>query len=455
MIDKKTIVTLLFLGYCFVGIGQFSAEQIITQEAQGARSVVAADLDGDGYQDVISSNQFVSEIVWNRNLGNGAFSERIVIASLQESINAHVGDVDGDGDIDVIAVSTPLDKIVWYENLDGQATFGAEQLISNTSDFVTFIFPIDIDGDGDLDMVSGSDGSGIQWHTNLDGQGTSWGTQLVDNKNSRSVAVADVDGDEDLDIVAASSGGETVVWYENLNGQGDFAPLQVIFGQQSAVASVVTADIDGDGDMDVVGCTFVNSELSWYENLDGAGTFGPPQVFGTGIEGAFNLEVADLDNDGDPDVACSFSVDDTVAWYENTDGLGVFGAPQILNDNADSTRWVIAADLDNDGDNDVVSASRNDNKIAWYENFTILGLEENILEGVEVYPNPSRDILYVQIPAGIAISEINIRNIQGKTVLQPVKAENYQIDVSGLASGVYFITVSTSRQAITKRVIIQ
>lgn len=444
------------MGCSFIGFGrQFSEEKIITLEAAGARTVAAADLDGDGFQDVISSNQFVSEIVWNRNLGNGTFSERIVIAFLQESINAHVGDIDGDGDIDVIAVSTPLDKIVWYENLDGQGTFGEEQLISNTSDFVTFILPVDIDSDGDLDMVSGSDGSGIQWHANLNGQGTSWGIQLVDNKNSRSLAVADLDGDDDLDIVAASSGDETVVWYENLDGQGNFAPLQVIFGQQSAVTSVVTADIDGDGDFDVVSSTSTNSELVWYENLDGEGNFGPKNIFGTGIEGAFNLEVADLDNDGNPDVACAFTIDDTVAWYENTDGLGAFGASQILNDNADSTRWVIAADLDNDGDNDVVSASRNDNKIAWYENFTILGLEENKLEGIHIYPNPSRDILYVDIPAGIVISEINIRDIQGKTALRPFKADSYKIDVSQLASGVYFVTVRSSGQAITKRIVVQ
>ncbi|MFT5891223.1 MAG: hypothetical protein ACI9Y7_001324 [Dokdonia sp.] len=103
----------------------------------------------------------------------------------------------------------------------------------------------------------------------------------------------------------------------------------------------------------------------------------------------------------------------------------------------------------------MVSASRNDDKIAWYENFTILGLEENRLEEIKIYPNPSKDLLYVQIPTNIDVLEINIRNIQGKTVLQPFKRDSNQIDVSHLASGVYFITVSTSRQAITKRIIIQ
>ena len=54
-------------------------------------------------------------------------------------------------------------------------------------------------------------------------------------------------------------------------------------------------------------------------------------------------------------------------WYEN-DGNGNFGSQQIITTAADGAWSVHAADLDGDGDLDVLSASRNDNKIAWYEN---------------------------------------------------------------------------------------
>lgn len=57
---------------------------------------------------------------------------------------------------------------------------------------------------------------------------------------------------------------------------------------------------------------------------------------------------------------------DEVAWYEN-DGNEFF-ATHILTTGADQARSVYAADVDADGDTDVLSASFGDDKIAWYEN---------------------------------------------------------------------------------------
>ena len=54
--------------------------------------------------------------------------------------------------------------------------------------------------------------------------------------------------------------------------------------------------------------------------------------------------------------------------YENIDGLGTFGTQQVITTEADGARSVYAADVDGDGDVDVLSASRFDDKIAWYEN---------------------------------------------------------------------------------------
>jgi hypothetical protein len=45
-----------------------------------------------------------------------------------------------------------------------------------------------------------------------------------------------------------------------------------------------------------------------------------------------------------------------------------FGPQQVITNQADGTQSVYAADLDGDGDTDVLSASEIDNKIAWYEN---------------------------------------------------------------------------------------
>ena len=75
----------------------------------------------------------------------------------------------------------------------------------------------------------------------------------------------------------------------------------------------------------------------------------------------------DLDGDGDADVLSASANDDKIAWYENLGG-GSFGVQQVITTSAAGAWSVHAADLDGDGDADVLSASDYDNKIAWYEN---------------------------------------------------------------------------------------
>jgi hypothetical protein len=76
---------------------------------------------------------------------------------------------------------------------------------------------------------------------------------------------------------------------------------------------------------------------------------------------------ADLDGDGDKDVLMASFSDDKIAWYENQ-GSGKFGQQQLITTKADGAESVFATDLDGDGDPDVLSASAIDEKIAWYEN---------------------------------------------------------------------------------------
>jgi len=89
-------------------------------------------------------------------------------------------------------------------------------------------------------------------------------------------------------------------------------------------------------------------------------------VITTSAHGAQSVYVADLEGDGDLDIL-SASWDDKIAWYEN-DGSGQFGFQQVITYLADGASSVYAADLDGDGDLDVLSASVLNHTIAWYEN---------------------------------------------------------------------------------------
>jgi hypothetical protein len=86
--------------------------------------------------------------------------------------------------------------------------------------------------------------------------------------------------------------------------------------------------------------------------------------------GPFSIHAADLDGDGDLDVLSASSRDGTIAWYENADGLGQFGPRQVITRQTFSARLVFAADVDGDGDVDLLAASDLDDKVVWYENLS-------------------------------------------------------------------------------------
>ncbi|NRB70690.1 MAG: midcut-by-XrtH protein, partial [Xanthomonadales bacterium] len=83
-----------------------------------------------------------------------------------------------------------------------------------------------------------------------------------------------------------------------------------------------------------------------------ATTFGAQQVISSAADGAFDVATADLDGDGDLDVLSASRFDNKIAWYKN-DGAGSFGAQQVISTDADGAYSVATADLDGDGDLDV------------------------------------------------------------------------------------------------------
>ena len=86
----------------------------------------------------------------------------------------------------------------------------------------------------------------------------------------------------------------------------------------------------------------------------------------TGADGVTSATMADVDGDGDMDMLSASQNDDKIAWYEN-DGNENF-IEHVISTGADVAQSVATADVDGDGDMDVLSASFTDDKIAWYEN---------------------------------------------------------------------------------------
>ena len=183
-----------------------------------------------------------------------------------------------------------------------------------------------------------------------------WPQQVIttDADIATSVYAEDLDGDGDADVLSASYIDDKIAWYENLGG-GRFSAQQVITIAADGARSVYAEDLDGDGDADVLSASERDDKIAWYEN-QGGGSFSSQQVITTAADSARSVYAEDLDGDGDADVLSAWTGterDDKIAWYENQGG-GSFSSQQVITTAADSARSVYAADLDGDGDADVL-----------------------------------------------------------------------------------------------------
>jgi uncharacterized repeat protein (TIGR01451 family) len=337
------------------------------------RAVYAADVDGDGDLDVLAASFFGAKIAWHENLGGGtSWALRTIATTVEGDSSVYAADLDGDGDLDALSASASDDKIAWYRNdtIHRSATFVAAPAISTAADAARSVYPGDVDGDGDLDALSASNNDDkIAWYENAGG-GTSWISHTVSTaaNGAQSVHAADVDGDGDLDALSASFFDDTIAWYENVGGGGTSWTRRTIATTADQARSVYAADLDGDGDLDALSASSFDDKVAWYENVGGGGTSWTLHTISTTADGAFSVHAADVDGDGDLDVLSASYDDDKTAWYENAGGGGTSWTLHTISTTAAGAFSVYAADMDGDGDVDALSASNYDDKIAWYEN---------------------------------------------------------------------------------------
>lgn len=434
---------------------QFGPQQVISTDALFPRKVAVGDMDGNGTLDVLSAARTTNEIAWYSNeTGIGDFGPLRLISESSENNAIIPGDLDGDGDLDIVASSANGDIFFWQENLDGLGNFGPQQLI----DTVNGAFDMnlsDIDNDGDLDILGGSFETGILYLYKNNGTGIFETAIEIGTANGRSIITGDLDGDLDLDIIVSNTGNIIIGWYENLDGLGNYSSIQTIgfTDQVTSTISSFATDIDNDGDLDILSASSnENFGIHWFENLDGLGNFSEINIIFTDTNLNRSVFGSDLDNDGDVDALAVSVIDNRVSWYENLDGLGTFGSQQTITTNAVSARHVIAADLDDDGDMDVISASQNDSKIAWYENDPkFVGFVTPSIKNLSLTPNPVTDSLTINNPSQQPL-EIEVYSISGKTMIHKSNVTNH-VSVTNLTQGIYFIRLSDGNNSVVKKFI--
>lgn len=314
----------------------------VSTTALGASSVVVADLDGDGDLDLVTAQSEDEAVMWYENSGGAVpvFTPNVIVNALNEDLSADgarsvvVADLDGDDDLDVASASANDDTIAWYEN-DGAAdpTFTPSD-VATSADGASSVAADDLDGDGDLDLASASANDGtVAWYENTAGDGSAWTAREVATSadGAQSVAIGDLDGDGDLDLASASEADDTIAWYENADGDASAWTARDIVTDADGAEAVTLADLDGDLDLDLVSASTSDDTVAWYEN-DGAVTPGfTSRTIATTADGAAGVAIDDIDVDGHRDVVAASRGDTKITWHEN-------GLPEPVLSIADAKR---------------------------------------------------------------------------------------------------------------------
>lgn len=295
------------------------------------------------------------------------FADAPLIAHIQTT------DLDNDGLLDVVVCDDRGNFVSWIRQFpEGVYT---ETVLADELIAPAHVEVIDFDGDGDKDLMVGvlgmlfpnNDKIGSVVILENDGNGT-FTKHVAADKIARvsDVRAGDLDGDGDLDLAVAQFGyddGETR-WMEN---QGNWTFKSNILQYLSGPINVEIVDIDADGDKDIISLVSQEWEEIYCFINDGKGQFQPKLLFGSSNQdyGSSGISLSDLDKDGDVDIL--YTNGDAfdymppqgrpwhgVQWLENKGNLN-FEFHRITS--LTGATNVRAADIDNDGDLDLFAVS--------------------------------------------------------------------------------------------------
>ena len=246
----------------------------------------------------------------------------------------------------------------------------------------------DFDGDSDLDIVI----SPREWFENQfiqERQAFERHISGGERINSRlAVATGDIDSDGDQEFIMSAGGvlaafggpkGSIDVFEYSRNDER-FILKQSFSRELGGARHIAIGDIDGDGDLDLVSSMSDYADrwlgyIAWHENENGIfKTIRQlPLTRRTKVDGP--IVIADLDGDGDGDVVTQ----GTKVWYEYDGETGEFMRRELLVNEGTLIGWIDVGDLDGDGDNDILTAQRTEGRreLVWYENDNSDGDFEN------------------------------------------------------------------------------
>ncbi|MFC2150366.1 FG-GAP-like repeat-containing protein [Calditrichota bacterium] len=363
----------------------------IAEDTDEASSIDVADIDSDGNLDLAVSIGGEDKLfIYYDNDGEGDFSH-VDLGDGNLPLGVSIFDLDSDGDMDILGTETEADDVIWWKN-DGEQSFSKEAVNTN-SDLPPTVIAVDMDCDGDIDALStASNTDQVIWWKNNGSE--SFEAILIDEDFDFAwdVTPVDLDSDGKVDVVASGINADEIAWWHN-DGNGDFTKY-IVKSDFDGAYNVAAGDIDGDGDPDLIATAMFADQISWWEN-DGSPLIGDwtEHNLTSTFDGARNVRLVDLDQDGDCDIIATAFESGEITWWENTQNSTSKPTWQEadVKTSYGNTTFVMAADIDGDGDSDILSCANTDDKLAWHANdgdegFTTHFITDNFGAGHEAYP---------------------------------------------------------------------
>lgn len=220
----------------------------------------------------------------------------------------------------------------WDAAWAAQPTFTTQRVITTNAGLAMDVRTADVDGDGDTDILLASHDEGIEWYENDGGSPPpgSWTRHEVSSATDGAFSVSPAGWTGTATWTSSPSfNDDLIAWYENTGGPSPWTRRPISFDARQAF-DVWAADLDRDGDTEVISASGFDNKVAWYES-DGASPPSYPwtmRVLSTTDWDARSVQAADLDVDGDLDIVSGSG--GKVAWYESR-GWQLTGTPGFGN----------------------------------------------------------------------------------------------------------------------------
>ncbi len=265
--------------------------------------MIIFDVNNDGRNDIIINDLGADVILSLINDGVGNFSIEASVGTALASPKFNTADLDNDGYLDIISYdeSSGSNGIYWYRNL-GTATgeFAAAELIYSDNAF-RFIEIVDFDNDGLLDIIPIVDLTtswNIGWIKNNGGTFSSFNSLVDMFSPFGEVAIKDMNDDGYLDMFATQTTGFAgIKYYRGIEGLMFDAPIDLESGGDIENLTIMDYDFDGFGDL-----VFVEDDLVyWLKKIIDENDFESSELIDLELEEVFFFDINDIDSDGDQD----------------------------------------------------------------------------------------------------------------------------------------------------------